>query len=154
VVPDLCLNGDLAPTIAELAGLTPPAFVDGRSLAPLLRGEQPTTSRTVFLVELFAASRRAARRSDPNQSDEGIQAEAVLPYRALRTHEALYVEYDSGERELYDLRRDPYELQNLVTAADSALVKSLSTRLAELAGCGGARCQAVENAPLDGLGVP
>ena len=44
-IEELALNNDLAPTIAELAGVTPPAFVDGRSLAPLPLG-RPTTGLT------------------------------------------------------------------------------------------------------------
>jgi arylsulfatase A-like enzyme len=44
-VAALALNVDLAPTIADLAGVTPPDFVDGRSLVPQLRGEQPAAWR-------------------------------------------------------------------------------------------------------------
>jgi len=76
-VPDLCLNVDLAPTIAELAGVRVPDFVDGRSLMPQLLGWRPTPTRQMFLVELFAPARRAPRQSTANQSDEGIVAEAV-----------------------------------------------------------------------------
>ena len=89
---------------------------------------------------------------DPHAGDRA--AANVTPYRGLRTSETTYVEYTTGERELYDLRGDPYQLDNLVTVADPALLERLSTRLAELAGCAGATCQAVENAALDGLAVP
>ena len=34
----VCLE-DLAPTITEMAGATPPAGMDGKSLVPILRGE-------------------------------------------------------------------------------------------------------------------
>jgi arylsulfatase A-like enzyme len=34
-------------------------------------------------------------------------------YEAMRTHRFLYAEYDNGARELYDLRSDPYELDNI-----------------------------------------
>jgi hypothetical protein len=36
--------------------------------------------------------------------------------QGLRTHRYAYAEYESGERELYDLRRDPEELENLARA--------------------------------------
>jgi arylsulfatase A-like enzyme len=54
------LNIDLAPTIAELAGVTPPTPVDGVSLVPLLRGLDPPW-RDDFTIELlpFSAVRSA-----------------------------------------------------------------------------------------------
>ena len=152
---DLALNIDLAPTIAELAGVTPPAFVDGRSLAPLLRGEPPPVARQAALIELFAPA--DGRRPSPVQMNRWHQARSakdVPPYRALRTAEAVYVEYESGERELYDLRVDPYQLDNLANNADPALIDRFSTRLAELARCAGDTCQMAENAPLEGFGIP
>ena len=55
-LPHMVLNNDLAPTFADLAGVDPPDFVDGRSLAPLL-DETPTPEedwRQRFLVEAVA----------------------------------------------------------------------------------------------------
>ncbi|HLL50580.1 MAG TPA: sulfatase [Thermomicrobiales bacterium] len=154
-VPELCLNTDLAPTIAELAGVTVPTFVDGRSLAPLISGKQPSTSRSAFLVEHFAPVRRSAPRSNEDPSDgEEVVAETVPQYRALRTSEATYVEYDSGERELYNVRVDPYQLDNVVAEADPAAVKSFSARLAQLARCSGPGCRKTEDASLEAIGSP
>lgn len=49
---DLVLNIDLAPTMLDLAGITPPNFMDGQSFKPMLLGAaKPTVSRTDFLVE-------------------------------------------------------------------------------------------------------
>ena len=42
---------------------------------------------------------------------------------AIRTAEHLYVEYETGERELYDLEEDPYEVHNLYENAGSDLVR-------------------------------
>ena len=47
----LVINNDFAPTIAELAGVSTPAFVDGSSFAPLLSGSPPSSWRTAFLEE-------------------------------------------------------------------------------------------------------
>ena len=154
-VPELCLNTDLAPTIAKLAGVTVPTFVDGRSLAPLLSGKQPPTSRSAFLVEHFAPVRRSPPRSDEDPAnDEEVVAETVPQYRALRTSEATYVEYDSGERELYNVRVDPYQLDNVAAEADPAVMESLSARLTRLARCSGPVCRQTEDASLEALGSP
>jgi len=126
----LTLNIDLAPTLAELAGVDVPDFVDGRSLAPLLRGERPNGWRRSFLVE--------------GQD---------LRFRGLRTDDLLYVEYRHGERELYDLRSDPYQLENLAAASDPAVLAKLSAQLASLASCAAATCRAVEEAAVESVNV-
>ena len=41
----------------------------------------------------------------------------IPTYCAVRTSRYLFAVYDTGERELYDLAEDPYELRNLSTAA-------------------------------------
>ena len=63
----------------------------------------------------------------------------------LRTHRYLYVEYHNGERELYDLRKDPYELHNTYDAADAVILRRLEGRLAALRGCTGAACRDAED---------
>ena len=98
----MVLNIDFASTIAELAGVKPALPQDGRSLVPLLRG-QSVPWRHDFVVEYLGESM---------YSDGGPP-----PFQALRSKRWLYVEYRNGWRELYDLRRDPYELRNL--AGDS-----------------------------------
>ena len=55
------------------------------------------------------------------------------PGFALRTRHETYVEYADGFRELYDLRTDPYQLQNIYATADPAHIQALSDRLRDLA---------------------
>src|SRR3546814_12289245 len=69
-------------------------------------------------------------------------------FHAVRTDDWTYVEYYNGERELYDLRTDPQQLENVVTAAEPLLLEQLSKRLAELANCAAAHCREIEDAPL------
>jgi N-acetylglucosamine-6-sulfatase len=119
------LNIDLAPTLAELAGTPAAAGVDGRSLVPLLHGRTPPGRwRTDFLVEHWTA-------------DEG----GIPPYAALRSDDSLYVEYPEGERELYDLRRDPFEMHNAYATATAARRDRLARRLAALKACAGSACR-------------
>jgi hypothetical protein len=93
--------------------------MDGQSLTPLLgAGAETVAWRNDFLVELY-------RHLPPAQNGDVI--------KALRTEQEVYVEYQSGPRELYDLRTDPYQLQNSYATADPAHLAELSQRLAELA---------------------
>ena len=73
---------------------------------------------------------------------------AVPSYHAIRTSRYLYVEYDNGDRELYDLDRDPSELHNLVGSAKASLLRELSSRLHALASCQAAVCRRIEARPL------
>jgi arylsulfatase A-like enzyme len=138
---EMVLNNDFAPTFADLAGLPPPASVDGRSFASLLdrtKRNDPSSWRTAFEI----------RNWDNKRNETSYRAVTpVPPYRAVRTQRYLYVEYAAGERELYDLRKDPYELHNLHDSADPDLISKLDARLDALRDCAGEGCRAAEDAP-------
>ncbi len=145
-------NIDLAPTFAELGGAVIPNFVDGRSLVPLLRGSPPAedTWRQGFLIEHWTNQGRAVSASapdgiweppDPMELEQTHQL-AIPQFAAIRTKDHLYVEYVTGERELYDLKADPYQLESLHARADPQLLQRLSEDLAQLKTCVGASCQA------------
>ncbi len=68
------------------------------------------------------------------------------PFEAVRTRTHKYIEYNNGERELYALSSDPYELDNVYESADPSLVEDLETRLDELKSCAGDGCQEAEDA--------
>jgi N-acetylglucosamine-6-sulfatase len=130
-VEKLTLNTDVASTFAELAGVEFTA--DGRSLAPLLGGDEEISSwRTAILLEEFAS-----------EEAEGEQANQPN-YQAVRTETHKYVEYDNGERELYDLQTDPHELESLHESADPSVVKDLKATLDALKSCSKEGCQEAE----------
>ena len=129
----IALNNDLAPTFAALAGVTPPTFVDGRSLSPLLSASPPASWRSALLVE----HRRSA--------NEGPFARLIPNYDAVRTANHLYVEYESGARELYNLSNDPYELRSRHGSAGTDLKRRLASRLDALRGCAADDCRSAEN---------
>jgi N-acetylglucosamine-6-sulfatase len=136
----LVSNIDFAPTFADLAGAAAPSFVDGRSLAPLFGGETPSTWRQSLVIEGFGGT--------GDDDADGARGEPVPPFAALRTNDALYVEYDSGERELYNLADDPGELENVVKRADQSTVANLAGRLARLRKAGGKNGRSLEDAPV------
>ena len=70
------------------------------------------------------------------QGMSGEQLERHAYFDGLRTPH-WSVEYGSGERELYDLARDPHQLQNVIRDADPTLLATLAERLDALAGCAG-----------------
>jgi arylsulfatase A-like enzyme len=117
----LALNIDLAPTFADLAHVPAPG-AEGRSLLPLLQGSMlgdPPPWRRSFLIE----NSRAAPSQGPPIS--------VPPYCAARSARYLFVEYGTGARELYDLRKDRFELENLVHKRAYAKVRLRMAQRAE-----------------------
>jgi arylsulfatase A-like enzyme len=157
-------NIDLAPTFAELAGARIPDFVDGRSLVPLLSDNPPSPGnwRQAYLLQHGAPTEESSLDTEyagllepPDSTDDEATAKrtprGIPAFQGLRTQDYLYVEYVTGERELYDLRQDPNELNNLSASADPALLAQLAARLKQLARCSAANCRAAEDAPFTGL---
>ncbi|MEK8031419.1 sulfatase-like hydrolase/transferase [Ideonella sp. DXS29W] len=133
-------NVDYAPTLAAIAGTSAPAFVDGRSLLPLLQGQTPSPWRQVLLLEhkldnaadqaliAQAAARGTLEPPDPFDLTLGTGPQ-IASFTGLRTASGLtYVEYDTAEHELYDNGADPYQLTNTFSTAAT----DLKTRLAAL----------------------
>ncbi len=95
-------NVDLAPTICELAGCSLPD-ADGLSLLPLMFGQTDRLNR-LFVYEEYLDS------IDPAPGWYGLRTT-----RAYSTSSTwVYTEYRTGARELYDLRKDPFQLRNLI----------------------------------------
>jgi arylsulfatase A-like enzyme len=108
----LVANIDIAPTIYKLAGITPPPDIDGRSIVRLL--EAPQEWRTDLLIEGWPNGRT---------------------FRAVHTGDHVYIETDGDRNELYDMRLDPYQLEN--KAEDPAyrqILARMQNRLARLRG--------------------
>jgi N-acetylglucosamine-6-sulfatase len=117
VVDGVAANIDVAPTMLEAAGLTPPSGLDGRSLLPLARGEADDW-RSEVLYEYFW------ERNFPHTPT--IHALRGTRYKYIRYHGL----WDSDE--LYDLVEDPMELNNLIRdPAQADRVREMNARLFE-----------------------
>jgi N-acetylglucosamine-6-sulfatase len=67
----------------------------------------------------------------------------VTHFDAVRSRNFLYAEHQNGDRELYDLQKDPYELQSQhANAAYDQIKAALAKRLHNLVACAGATCRA------------
>lgn len=116
----MVLNLDLAPTILDLAGVKVPTHMQGRTLQPLLKGEEPADWRQEWFYAYYDFP-------GPNM---------VPKNRGIRTGRYKLIEYweqQPPQYELYDLERDPGELHNLYAdPAHAALTKELFDRMMQL----------------------
>ena len=119
---------DLYPTICELAGITKPGWLEGRSMLPLLRGEKKEINDEVFAEVNYHASYEPGRAIRTQQWKyirryDGRTA-PVLPNCDDGLSKTLWVDHNwrhqpQPEEQLYDLVFDPCERHNLVAQAES-----------------------------------
>ena len=104
---ELALNIDVAPTLLELAGISTQNVVQGRSLVSLIKDEK-SEWRNSFLIEYY--------------SDRVMPRIRQMGYKAIRDERWKYIHYYElpGMDELYDLKSDPYEMNNLINHPDAA----------------------------------
>ena len=129
----MVLNVDFAQTFLEVAGVTAPEPMQGRSLVPLLRGETPPAWRTSMYYRYWMHL----------DGSHGVWA-----HRGVRTHRHKLVHYYADplgqpgtgdesrpeEWELFDLETDPFELRSLHDEpAHAGLLSELRDELRRLA---------------------
>lgn len=102
---------DIYPTISELAGLSIPETVEGKSLVPLL--EDPEKPWSEFIISKY---------------QDGL---------TIRTAQYAYTEFRDNEdnllsKMLYDHNRDPFESNNLASQAEfDGIMEDLQTKMIE-----------------------
>jgi len=95
---DIVLNLDFPETFLDLAGAEVPGDMQGRSLVPLLRGETPDDWRKSMYYRYY----------------EFPGAHSVHKHYGVRTHRYKLIHFhDLNEWELYDLKKDPHEVNNV-----------------------------------------
>ncbi len=115
---NMVMNLDIAETFLELAGVAPPASMQGQSIVPLLRGESPASWRKSIYYQYF----------------EYPGWHAVRRLYGVRTSRYKLIHYyEIGEWELFDLDRDPDELTSVYRLESYAsIVRDLKVELATL----------------------
>lgn len=119
---------DIVPTVLELTGVQAPDYIDGRSLLPVLNngGVIPPQWRDQVLIEYWSP------HGGPNQAPN---------YKALRSDQTLYIEWDTGETELYDLVNDPFQLSSIHNSVAQSVLDALSLKLDALRVCSASVCR-------------
>jgi len=144
---ELAGNIDLAPTLLDIANGRSGKTMDGRSLLPYAFDPALRTQR----VLLLETGGQKPGRLEPDQGPVA-PLRNLLTYKAVRTRDYLYVAYRNGDRELYDMRRDPHQLDSRHAATRYRDTRAaLGRELRRLADCRGNRCRA-EAGPIPGRG--
>ena len=107
---EMALNVDISATMADLAGVAQPKNWHGKSLLPLVSGANKTLNRDTVLIEHL------------------WETKEIPPSEGVRTPDFKYFRYvnDKSWEELYDLKNDPKEINNLAkTAKYKAVLNSL-----------------------------
>jgi arylsulfatase A-like enzyme len=113
----LSTNADLAPTIVDVANANPGLLMDGRSLIRVAKHPGSAQGRGLLIEQ-------------PS-------------FTAIRTRRYMYAEHGTGEQELYDLKKDPFQLRSRHNDPAYATVRiRLAARLYVLQNCAGRNCRA------------
>jgi arylsulfatase A-like enzyme len=121
-VSDPVINADLAPTVVDAANATPGLATDGRSLLPVAKDPSIDRDRELLIEE--------------------------PTFEAIRTPRYMYAEHSGGAKELYDLAKDPFELQSRHDTPGYTSVKAdLASRLDALKTCSGSSCHVIQPGP-------
>ena len=102
-IKEMILNIDIAPTFLDIAGIAKPSQMQGQSFLPLLKQEKIAWRDKVFYEYYWE------------------QAFPQTPTTfAVRTDKYKYISYNGiwDINELYDLEKDPYEMNNLIRNKD------------------------------------
>ena len=117
VIEELIQNIDIAPTVMDVAGLGTPERMDGQSFLPILQGKKTPWRDNAFYEYYW-------ERNFPHTPTT----------HGVRTNRYKYIHYHGiwDIDELYDLRNDPEEMNNLIDSPEHQdLIKQLNNRMFE-----------------------
>jgi arylsulfatase A-like enzyme len=138
VAPAMAMNIDLAPTILDYAGVAAPETMQGLSLRPILTGVTPPDWRQSVYYSYYENSWQLAGKGKEAMADPSFQfftPHRIGPHRGVRTatHKLIHYYSEGDAWELFDLAKDPHELDNLYgRAGTEALTATLRAELERL----------------------
>jgi arylsulfatase A-like enzyme len=137
---------DFAATVLDATPARATRALDGRSYLPFARNPRLRSLRP--LLHTTAGQPAKGRTNTREGGTRGTQPR-VPAWRAVRTTRWLYIEYKGGQRELYDQRRDPSQMNSVV--GDPRLrvrVRTLRRILSDLEKCRGRQCDEIAAASV------
>jgi N-acetylglucosamine-6-sulfatase len=148
---ELTLNVDIAPTILELAKAKATKSIDGRSMVPFLRDRDLRSNRPLLFESFVETSDVEPNAARPRPARGGATASILAPpkdYVGIRLGPYKYIAWPTGEKELYDLAKDPYERNNVAKIPNYFPVRNfLHAQVLRLQECVGRECRE-EAAPV------
>ncbi|WP_395805229.1 sulfatase [Daejeonella sp.] len=115
-VKDMVLNIDIAPSILELAGVKKPVQMEGNSFVSLMKGMPEANWRKEIFYEYYF--------ENPFPQTPTQFAIRTDQFKFIRSHGVWDI------NQLYDLKNDPYELNNLIRHPDfQSVAKDLNAKL-------------------------
>jgi N-acetylglucosamine-6-sulfatase len=151
---ELAANIDIAPTLLELAGAEADKSIDGRSLVPFLEDEELRSRRPILFesfvetadVQAQGAISSAPRRNGAVASSGGKATASLLAppkdYAGIRLGPYKYIAWPTGEKELYNINRDPNELNSLHKVPNFFPIRNfLHRQMKRLIDCVGRVCR-------------
>ena len=113
----MVMNVDFAPTLLDMAGLEVPLEMQGKSFKGAFEGDEKNQRKSVYYHYY-----------------EWPIWHKVQPHYGVRTdrYKLMHFYYSMDEWELYDLKTDPNEINNIYSEASPELIASLKKELQEL----------------------
>jgi arylsulfatase A-like enzyme len=139
---ELVSNVDVVPTILELTGASANRTQDGRSLLPFAKSPDARTARPILLESYYGRFIYDPEATVHDPRTKAPPAPTPKTWKGIVIGRWKLVRYSKHVMELYDLRRDPFELRSLARRARfEPVVKKLFKQLRRLAKCSGASCR-------------
>lgn len=125
------LDVDLTRTVLAAAGAKPGRVMDGISLLSAAKGKKGLPQRDIPME----AERPLFKFTTPLTAFD-------VPFYGVKTDRYKYIHWSFGEQELYDMKNDPDELQNLASSPEMAgVMAQLEKKALQLSKCKGKACR-------------